>query len=91
MLVLRQVLQFKRFFRRRFIGARFSNRCVDAGNYTKYSDEVLKYKLRGGGRSASSYKTAQKELKEMFSKYKRLSNTISNYNEALTCLKKVTN
>ena len=28
------------------------------------------------------------ELKEMFSKYKRLSNTISNYNEAIALFKK---
>ena len=36
----------KCFFRINFIGA-FSNRAVDARAYTKYSDEVLKYKLRG--------------------------------------------
>ena len=72
----------------RFIGAGFQTGAVDARAYTKYSDEVLKYKLRGGAVDPSSYKTAQKELKEMFSKYKRLSNTISNYNEAIALFKK---
>ena len=72
----------------RFIGAGFQTGAVDARAYTKYSDEVLKYKLRGGAVDPASYKTAQKELKEMFSKYKRLSNTISNYNEAIALFKK---
>ena len=49
----------------RFIGAGFQTGAVDARAYTKYSDEVLKYKLRGGAVDPSSYKTAQKELKEI--------------------------
>ena len=59
----------------RFIGAGFQTGAVDARAYTKYSDEVLKYKLRGGAVDPSSYKTAQKELKEIDRKSTRLNSS----------------
>ena len=72
----------------RFIGAGFQTGAVDAKAYTKYVDEEYNYKLRGGGVNQSSYSVAQRELKEMFSKYKRLSNTIENYDEAIRLFKR---
>src|SRR6056300_578754 len=72
----------------RFIGAGFQTGAVDAKAYTKYVNDEYNYKLRGGAVDQSSYSVAQKELKEMFSKYKRLSNTIENYDEAIRLFKK---
>jgi len=72
----------------RFIGAGFQTGAVDAKAYTKYVSEEYNYNLRGGAVDKSSYSVAQKELKEMFSKYKRLSNTIENYDQAIKLFKK---
>jgi len=72
----------------RFIGAGFQTGAVDAKAYTKYVNEEYNYNLRGGAVDKSSYSVAQKELKEMFSKYKRLSNTIENYDQAIKLFKK---
>ena len=71
----------------RFIGAGFQTGAVDAKAYTKYVNEEYNYSLRGGAVDKSSYSVAQKELKEMFSKYKRLSNKIENYNQAIKLFK----
>jgi len=72
----------------RFIGAGFQTGAVDAKAYTKYVSDEYGYKLRGGAVDTATYKVAQQELKEMFSKYKRLSNTIENYDEAIRLFKK---
>ena len=72
----------------RFIGAGFQTGAVDAKAYTKEVLEEHKYNLRGGAVDKASYSVAQKELKQMFSKYKRLSNTIKNYDEAISLFKK---
>ena len=72
----------------RFIGAGFQTGAVDAKAYTKEVLEEHKYNLRGGVVDKSSYIVAQKELKQMFTKYKRLSNTIKNYDEAFSLFKR---
>ena len=72
----------------RFIGAGFQTGAVDAKAYTKYVEDEYGYKLRGGAVDTASYQVAQKELKEMFGKYKRLSNTIENYDQAIRLFKK---
>jgi len=72
----------------RFIGAGFQTGAVDAKAYTKYVSDEYGYKLRGGAVDTATYKVAQQELKEMFSKYKRLSNTIENSDEAIRLFKK---
>ena len=72
----------------RFIGAGFQTGAVDAKAYTKYVSDEYGYKLRGGAVDQSTYSVAQKELKEMFGKYKRLSNTIENYDQAIRLFKK---
>jgi len=72
----------------RFIGAGFQTGAVDAKAYTKEVLEQHKYNLRGGAVDMKTYSVAQKELKQMFSKYRRLSNTIKDYNEAISLFEK---
>jgi hypothetical protein len=67
----------------RFIKAGYQTGAVDAKLYTA---EVLKkqnYRLRSGSVQKSEYNTAKKELKEMFTKYRRLSNAIIDYKQAI--------
>lgn len=67
----------------RFISAGFQTGAVDAKLYTAEVKDKFNYSLRSGAATLSDYATAKKELKEMFVKYTRLSNTIENYNQAI--------
>lgn len=69
----------------RFIGAGFQTGAVDAKVYTKEVLEKHNYNLRSGVVSPNDFKMAQKELKEMFTKYRRLSNSndLKNYTDAI--------
>ena len=67
----------------RFIGAGFQTGAVDAKVYTKEIKESFNYDLRSSEVNKNDYDVAKKELKQMFSKYNRLSNTIENYNSAI--------
>jgi hypothetical protein len=67
----------------RFISAGFQTGAVDAKVYTAEVNDKHNYNLRSGAVATSDYVTAKKELKEMFEKYPRLSNTIENYNQAI--------
>ena len=67
----------------RFIGAGFQTGAVDAKVYTKEIKENYNYDLRSSDVNKNDYDVAKKELKQMFNKYNRLSNTIENYNAAI--------
>lgn len=67
----------------RFIGAGFQTGAVDAKVYTKEIKENFNYDLRSSDVNKNDYDVAKKELKQMFNKYNRLSNTIENYNAAI--------
>jgi hypothetical protein len=67
----------------RFIGAGFQTGAVDAKVYTKEIKENLNYDLRSSEVNKNDYDVAKRELKLMFNKYNRLSNTIDNYNTAI--------
>ena len=67
----------------RFIGAGFQTGAVDAKVYTKEIKESFNYDLRSSEVNKNDYDVAKKELKQMFSKYNRLSNTIENYNSSI--------
>jgi hypothetical protein len=67
----------------RFISAGFQTGAVDAKLYTAEVKDKFNYSLRSGAATLSDYAIAKKELKEMFGKYSRLSNTIENYNQAM--------
>jgi hypothetical protein len=67
----------------RFIGAGFQTGAVDAKVYTKEVKENHSYNLRSGEVNKSDYDIAKRELKEMFNKYGRLSNSIKDYKEAI--------
>ena len=67
----------------RFMGAGFQTGAVDAKVYTKEIKESFNYDLRSSEVNKNYYDVAKKELKQMFSKYNRLSNTIENYNSAI--------
>ena len=72
----------------RFISAGFQTGAVDAKVYTAEVRDKHNYNLRSGAVTTSDYVTAKKELKEMFEKYSRLSNTIENYNQAIKLFEK---
>ena len=74
----------------RFISAGFQTGAVDAKVYTAEVNDKHNYNLRSGAVATSDYVTAKKELKEMFEKYPRLSNTIENYNQAIKLFDKGT-
>ena len=74
----------------RFISAGFQTGAVDAKFYTAEVNDKHNYNLRSGAVATSDYVTAKKELKEMFEKYPRLSNTIENYNQAIKLFDKGT-
>lgn len=67
----------------RFIGAGFQTGAVDAKVYTKEVKETHNFDLRSSEVNKNDYNVAKKELKQMFDKYNRLSNTIDNYNTAI--------
>lgn len=67
----------------RFIGAGFQTGAVDAKVYTKEIKENFNYDLRSSEVNKNDYDVAKRELKLMFNKYNRLSNTIDNYNTAI--------
>lgn len=67
----------------RFLGSGQQTGAVDAKIYTQVIREKFNYNLRSSEVSKNNYDQAKKELKEMFTKYGRLSVTISNYNEAI--------
>jgi len=67
----------------RFIGAGFQTGAVDAKVYTKEVKETHNFDLRSSEVNKNDYDVAKKELKLMFNKYNRLSNTIDNYNTAI--------
>jgi len=75
----------------RFIGAGFQTGAVDAKVYTAEVKDKHNYNLRSGAVQTSDYTIAKRELKEMFDKYKRLSNTIENYNQAIKLFEKGNN
>jgi hypothetical protein len=72
----------------RFIGAGFQTGAVDAKVYTAEVKDKHNYNLRSGAVQTSDYTIAKRELKEMFNKYNRLSNTIENYNQAIKLFEK---
>jgi hypothetical protein len=69
----------------RFIGAGFQTGAVDAKVYTQEVLDKHSYKLRSGAAVPNEYNVAKRELKEMFSKFSRLSNSddLKNYNDAI--------
>ena len=67
----------------RFIGAGFQTGAVDAKVYTKEVKETHNFDLRSSEVNKNDYTVSKKELKQMFDKYNRLSNTIDNYNTAI--------
>jgi len=67
----------------RFIGAGFQTGAVDAKVYTKEIKETHNFDLRSSEVNKNDYTVSKKELKQMFDKYNRLSNTIDNYNTAI--------
>lgn len=67
----------------RFIKAGYQTGAVDAKLYTAEVLNKQNYRLRSGSVQKSEYNTAKKELKEMFTKYRRLSNAIIDYKQAI--------
>lgn len=67
----------------RFIGAGYQTGAVDAKIYTQYMQDNYNYKLRSSNVSKNEHEIAKKELKEIFRKKNRLSNTIKNYEHAI--------
>lgn len=69
----------------RFIGAGFQTGGIDSKYYNAEVKEKHNYTLRSGAVQTSDYTLAKKELKEMFDKYKRLSNSdqLQNYSQAM--------
>ena len=69
----------------RFISAGFQTGAVDAKVYTAEVKDKHNYILRSGAVLSADYTIAKRELKEMFVKYPRLSNSdqLQNYNQAI--------
>ena len=67
------------------ISAGYQLGAVDAKDYTKEVAEDHRYTLRNGvvGGVTANLDDAKKELKEIFAKYPRVSNTIDNYEDAV--------
>lgn len=73
----------------RMAGAGYQLGGVDAKGYPKYVEQKHRYTVRGGSIIAETdYETAKQELKEMFVKYDRLSNTIPTYDAAIELFEK---
>jgi hypothetical protein len=68
----------------RFIGAGYQLGAVDAKTYAPHIKTNYKYEVRSGvGVSDADMIKAKGELKEIFTKYKRISNTLDSYNDAI--------
>lgn len=69
----------------RMIGAGYQLGAVDAKDYTKEVATLHGYTLRNGisGGITANIDKAKDEMKEIFNKYPRVSNTIKNYNDAI--------
>lgn len=65
----------------RMLGAGYQLGAIDAKAYKDRIKEKYQYTLRSGKSTPSDIKIALKEAKEIFNKYKRLSNTVSTYEE----------
>lgn len=73
----------------RFIGAGYQLGAVDAKTFGPWIKEKFGYDLRSGvGVTATDQKKALEELKTLFSKQSRLSNTIKDFKEAEQLFKK---
>lgn len=67
----------------RFIGAGYQLGAVDAKTFGPYVQEKYGYTIRSGvGVKQSDYKLAMAELKEIFGKYPRVSNTLKDFKQA---------
>jgi hypothetical protein len=67
----------------RFLGAGYQLGAVDAKQYAPHVMKNYQYNVRSGvGVTAQDHNKAKTELKEMFTKYPRLSNTIKDYKQA---------
>lgn len=67
----------------RFVGAGYQLGAVDAKQYSPHVLKNYQYNVRSGiGVSTQDHNKAKAELKEMFGKYSRLSNTIKDYKQA---------
>jgi hypothetical protein len=68
----------------RMIGAGYQMGAVDAKQYGPHCQKDFNYTVRSGvSVSKADYDKAKEELKEMFKKYPRLSNTIKDYDHAI--------
>tara|TARA_R110000796_G_scaffold12532_1_gene41335 strand:- start:59 stop:1354 length:1296 start_codon:yes stop_codon:yes gene_type:complete len=69
----------------RMISAGYQLGAVDAKDYTREADQAHSYILRSGvaGGNVLYMDDAKRELKEIFTKYSRISNTIRNYDHAV--------
>jgi hypothetical protein len=69
----------------RMISAGYQLGAVDAKDYTKEVEQAHSYTLRNGvtGGNELYMDDAKRELKEIFTKYSRVSNTIRNYDHAI--------
>lgn len=67
----------------RFLGAGYQTGAVDAKLYTNYVREQYGYSLRSSAVVPGDYVIAQEELKEIYRKKHRLSNTIKDYDHAI--------
>ena len=67
----------------RFIGAGYQLGAVDAKQYGPHVQKKYQYNIRSGvGVTAQDYTKAKTELKQMFTKFPRLSNTLKDYKQA---------
>ncbi len=65
----------------RMLGAGYQLGAIDAKAYKDRIKERYRYTLRNGKSTPSDIKIALQEAKEIFNKYKRISNTIDTYEE----------
>lgn len=71
----------------RMIGAGYQLGAVDSKDYRNEVQSVHKYSLRSGPvNDSSAIEEAKKELKEIFDKYGRISNTLESYDQAISTL-----
>lgn len=67
----------------RFVGAGFQLGAVDAKQFGPFIKDKYNYTVRSGNSvTTASHATAKAELKQLFTKYPRLSNTIKDYKQA---------
>jgi len=71
----------------RFVGAGYQLGAVDAKAFGPYIQSKFQYNVRSGiGVTSQHIDTAKNELKEIFKKYSRISNTIATYDQAIAIL-----